>query len=101
MHTGTPIHLPVLVKDPVDLFGQVAIFSLVGTRFSGAPLIIPTDTDSKRSAQRADRILLAVLGDEWITQSWLREKMAKAFFRMSRSCLVTSNSRFIRRISSS
>jgi len=67
MYSRTAIDLPVLVKDAMDLFGQIAIFPLVGGRLALAPVIIPTHTHSQRSAQRRDRILLAVFSNEGIT----------------------------------
>lgn len=85
MHARTAIDLPVFVKDARDLFGQFAIFPLVGAGLVLTPFIVAAHTHSQRSAQCRDRILLAVLGNERITQGWLREKVAKAFFKMSRS----------------
>jgi hypothetical protein len=67
MHPRTAIDLPVLVKDAMDLSGQFAIFPLVGAGLALTPFIVPTHTHSQRSAQRRDRILLAVFGNEWIT----------------------------------
>ena len=66
MHPRTPIDLPVLVKDVMDLFGQFAIFSLVGARLALTPFIVAAHTYSQRAAQRRDRVLLAVLGYERI-----------------------------------
>src|SRR5947209_12001209 len=43
---------------------------------------------------------MLVLCDEPVFHCWPREKMPMAFFRMSRSCFTTSNSRLRRRISS-
>jgi hypothetical protein len=40
------------------------------------------------------RIFLLVISDELILQSWVREKMLMAFFRISRSCCTRSNSRY-------
>ena len=101
MDSWTAIDLPVFVKDAMDLSGEFAIFSLMGARLALAPFIIPTHAHSQCAAQRRDRILLAVLGKEHITQDYWRQKMAKAVFKLSRSCRVTSSSRFNRRSSSS
>jgi len=65
-------------------------------RPSAFPGIIATLGDRERLAEHGDRVLLAVLGNEWEAQSWLREKMPSAFFRMSRSWRSVSTSRFNR-----
>jgi hypothetical protein len=45
------------------------------------------------SVHKNNSILLLMLSNELILQSWLREKMLMAFFKISRSCRTRSNSR--------
>jgi Fe-S-cluster-containing dehydrogenase component len=45
--------------------------------------IIAALGDLKRLAEHRDRVVMAVLGKERKAQSWLREKMPSAFFRIS------------------
>lgn len=85
MNPGTAIHATKGMKETVDLAGQLAIFSLMGAGFAVAPIVIPADADLEDPAHGTHRIQLRMLCDEWITQSWLREKMDKAFFKISRS----------------
>jgi hypothetical protein len=49
------------------------------------PGIIAAFGDLKRLAEHSDRVRLVMLGNERKGQSWLREKMPSAFFRISRS----------------
>src|SRR5262249_6541051 len=73
----------------------------MGTGLAVEPVVVATDTDLHDPAHRAHRIEPGMFGHERIAQLWAREKMARAFFKMSRSCRVTSSSRFKRRIASS
>jgi len=66
MHPRTGIRLLVLMKDAMDLSGQFAIFPLVGARLALTPVTVATHAHSQRTAQRRDRVLLAVLGYERI-----------------------------------
>jgi hypothetical protein len=72
-------------EDLLDVGRQTGIFSAMLARLSAFPGIIATLGDLERLAEHRDRILLAVLGNERKAQSWLREKMPSAFFRISRS----------------
>ena len=85
MNPRTAIHASKGMKETVDLSGQFAIFSLMCARFAVSPVVIPTHTDFQNPAHRAHRILASMLCNERIAQSGLREKMAKAFFKTSRS----------------
>lgn len=49
---------------------------------------------------QAHRILLSMVFAEVKPHGWLREKMATAFFTLSRSCFTLSNSRLSWRSSS-
>lgn len=64
------------------------------------PGILSADRHFERLAEQADRILLSILFDELVPHSWFCEKMASAFFKMSRSFCVLSKSRLSRRNSS-
>src|ERR1700736_5624400 len=101
MDAWASIDAAMRMENAMNLFGQFAIFSLVGTGFTLKRVIVATDGNQKHTAHATYRIELGMFFDEGIAQLWAREKMASAFFRMSRSCRVTSNSRFKRRISSS
>jgi hypothetical protein len=83
MDAGTAIDLALGIKETMDLPGDFAIFSLVSAGFPPSPLIIATDADAKHAAHGAYWIELGMLGNERITQSWLREKMASASDRIS------------------
>ena len=86
VNAWTAVDLAMLMKDAMNPLGPLAIFPRLRAGFSHAPFIVATDTDSKGSTPRRDGILLTGLSTERVTQGWLREKMAKAFFRISRSC---------------
>src|SRR5579859_1020937 len=62
-------------------------------RLAAFPGIIATLGDLERLAEHRDRVVVVLLGNERKTQSWLREKMPSAFFRMSRSWRRISTSR--------
>lgn len=68
------------MKEPVDLPGQFAIFSLMSARFAMAPIVVATDTHLQHPAHGTHWIQLRMLLNKGITQLWLREKMASAFF---------------------
>ena len=101
MNAWAAIHLTMLQKDLLDVSTQTGIFSAMLARLSAFPGIIATLGDLERLAEHRDRVVVVVLGNEWKAQSWLREKMPSAFFRMSRSWRRISTSRFKRLISSS
>src|SRR2546430_10858092 len=94
------IDLTILQENLLDLSAEAGIFSAMLARLAASPGIIATLRDLKRLAEHRDRVLLTVLCNERKGQSWLREKMPSAFFRMSRSCRSSSFSRFNWRISS-
>ena len=88
------INPTILLKKLLDLGGEAGIFSAVLARLTVQPGVIATLGNLKRLAEDTDGILLAVLRNERKGQSWLREKMPRAFFSMSRSCRSNSFSRF-------
>jgi hypothetical protein len=57
MKPRTLIHASKGVKEPVDLFGQFAIFSLMCTGFTLSPVVIPTNAHLKHPAHRTHGIL--------------------------------------------
>jgi hypothetical protein len=88
MDARAAIDLPMRVKNPMDVFGQLAIFSLVCAGFPLVPVVIATDTDPEYPAHRRHRILLAMLSNKGVTQFWMREKMASASDRISPNLLI-------------
>ena len=100
MNARAAIDLAVLQKDLLDVGTQAGIFSAMLARLAVFPGIIAALGDLKRLAEHRDRVVGAVLGNERKAQSWLREKMPSAFFRISRSWRKISFSRFNRLISS-
>lgn len=101
MHSRTPIDPSIGMVRRLNAFGEVAIFSLVVTHRALAPDVIPTHRHVERFTEQAHQILLPMVFDELKPYGWLREKMATAFFNMSRSCRTLSNSRLSWRTSSS
>ena len=101
MNARTAIDLTMLQKDLLDIGRQTGIFSAMLARLSAFPGKIATLGDLERLAEHRDRVVVVVLGNKRKAQSWLREKMPSAFFRMSRSWRRVSTSRFKRLISSS
>jgi hypothetical protein len=97
----TALHLSVSLVHRLNAVGKLAIFSLMLTHRTPSPGVIPTDRHVKCLAEQAHRRLLPVVFDESKPYGWLREKMATAFFTISRSCRVLSNSRLSWRSSSS
>ena len=85
MNARTAVDLAMLQEDLLDVGTQAGIFSAMLARLSDFPGIIAALGDLKRLAEHRDRVVMAVLGKEWKAQSWLREKMPSAFFRISRS----------------
>ncbi len=101
MNSGTSVYLTMRSIDLLDLLTEfrIGFASFTGTALF--PSVVSTDGNLKHSTHQFHRILLAMVGDEIVLHNWLREKMLTAFFKMSRSCLVTSSSRRRRRFSSS
>ena len=93
MNARTAIDLAMRKVDLLDVGAQTGIFSAMLARFSAVPGIIATLGDLERLAEHRDRVVVVVLGNERKAQSWLREKMPSAFFRMSRSWRRISTSR--------
>ena len=85
MNARAAIHLAMLQENLLDGGTQAGIFSAMLARLAAFPGIIAALGDLKRLAEYRDRVVLAVLGNEREAQSWLREKMPSAFFRISRS----------------
>ena len=85
MNARAVIDLAMLQEALLDVGAQTGIFSAMLDRLSAFPGIIVTLGDLERLAEHRDRVLLAVLSYEWKAQSWPREKMPSAFFRISRS----------------
>lgn len=101
MKVGAAIDLAMLQEELLDISTQAGIFSAMLARLAAFPGIIAALRDLQCLAEYRDRVVSTVLGNEGKAQSWLREKMPSAFFRISRSWRKTSFSRFNRRISSS
>jgi hypothetical protein len=85
MNPRAAIHASEGMKEAMDLAGQFAIFSGVRAGLAGSPVIAAASTDFQDPTHGAHGILPGILGRKRITQGWLREKMAKAFFKTSRS----------------
>ena len=85
MNAWAAIHLAMLQENLLNVGTQAGIFSAMLARLSAAPGVIAALGDLQRLAEYRDRVVLAVLGNKREAQSWLREKMPSAFFRMSRS----------------
>src|SRR2546423_5772862 len=101
MHSRTTIDPSISMVRRLNAEGSVAIFPLVLTHRRLAPGVIPTHRYVERLTEQAHRILLPMVFDELKPYGCLREKMATAFFNMSRSCRTLSNSRLSWRTSSS
>jgi hypothetical protein len=101
LHLWATIHPSVGRKDLRDLFGNLAIFSRVSAGSTPMPVRGAADTDPEHPTHRAHRKLTCVLGKKRIAQLWVREKMASAFLKLSRSCRNISFSRLSRCSSSS
>src|SRR6266566_3888078 len=91
MHARTTIHPSIGMISRLNMLGKLAIFSLMLTHRTLPPGIIATDRHVKCLAEQAHRILLPMVFDELKPYGWLREKMAIAFFNISRSCDLTPN----------
>src|SRR5690242_19121816 len=93
MNARAAIDLAMLQEDLLDVGAQTGICSALLARLSALPGIITTLGDLERLAEHRDRVVVALLGNERKAQSWLREKMPSAFFRISRSWRRVSTSR--------
>ncbi|HEY1352148.1 MAG TPA: hypothetical protein VGF67_21215 [Ktedonobacteraceae bacterium] len=65
----------------MDFSCSFAIFSLVCAGFTLSPVVRAAHTDGEHPTQHADGIPFRMLFQKEIPQTWLREKMASAFFR--------------------
>jgi len=101
MNPRTAIDLAVGLIDPLDMLSQHRIFSAPPAGSAFVPGVVSTHGDLQDSTHRGDGVLLLMLCYESVLHLDFREKMLTTFFEMSRSCRVTSNSRFRQRISSS
>jgi len=81
----TAIGLFALLKDFLYRCGQLLIFTRPDRLTALSPCIIPTPSNPHYFAHLLDRILPVVLGYESVYRSGSAEKMATAFFKMSRS----------------
>jgi hypothetical protein len=94
VNAWTAVDLAVFQENLLDCGGKLGIFWAMLGNLPVFPGIIATLGNLKRLAEQGDRVLVAVLCNELKLQSWPREKMPIAFFRMSRSCRSRSFSRF-------
>jgi hypothetical protein len=93
MHPWAPIPTAVGMVSHLNVLGKLTIFSLMVTHRAFAPGVVPTQRHVEGLTEQAHRILLPMVFDELKPHGWLREKMATAFFNMSRSCRTLSSSR--------
>src|SRR5690348_5377869 len=101
MNTWTAIQRASVQENLLDLSCKTGIFSAMLAGRTASPSIIATARDLKGVAEHADWVVLTLLRNEGKGQSWLREKIPSAFFKISRSCRSKSFSRFNWRIASS
>src|SRR6185295_963004 len=90
----------LLVNRP-NLDTQSAIFSAAGAFRTPAPRVVPAHGDLQHATQDHHRKVPGLRPYEAVLHRGRSEKIAKAFFRISRSCRRTSTSRCSRRTSCS
>src|SRR5438270_10622928 len=100
MNTLAPIDLAMVQNNVLDFGCKLGIFSTMVGSLPVFPGIIAALRNLKRFALQGDRVLLAVRGSELKFHRWPREKMPRAFFKMSRSSRSNSFSRLTWRITS-
>src|SRR6266702_293410 len=101
MDAWAAIDLSVCMIDALNALTQLSIFLAPSTGSALPPGVVSTLRDLQHTAQDANRIVLLLHCNELVFHLDSREKMLTPFFKMSRSCLVTSSSRLRRRTSSS
>ena len=95
------IGLVVITMDDLDLLQELSIRHLSLAGRPGVPGVVATARHLQHLAHAIHWQLTSILFDELESHLFGCEKMATAFFRMSRSCLTISNSRCRCRSSSS
>jgi len=98
---GTAIKTATVMINTFDLFKERFVFKLSCTFRSSLPGVIGAPGYFKRLAHLCHPELGAVKIDILELHSGCFAKKATAFFKMSRSSLMSANSRLSRRISSS
>ena len=92
-YRGAHWFLAAAVEYGLDLLDQFSVSHLSLTGRSRLPGIIAAGRYTKCSAQRSDRISSTLISDELEPHDFGCEKMATAFFKMSRSCRRVAFSR--------
>src|SRR6266516_140903 len=103
VNAWTAVDLPIGLIDAHNALPQPSILlaAAAGRAQPPQPGIKPTHRHFQDAAHRLDRILLLMRSNKLVLHRDSREKMLTPFFKMSRSCRVTSSSRLSRRSSSS
>jgi hypothetical protein len=81
----TPVSFIALFKELTNYLSQLSIFSNTCRLPALSPRIIPTPSNPRYFAHLLDRVFPVVLGYESVYRSGSVEKMATAFFKISRS----------------
>jgi hypothetical protein len=101
MDTWTTIDPSAQVASSHDLCSQPLILPLALAWFALAPGVVAAFGHVQDTTHRFHGVLLIMLCNKDISLFYVFENTIKAFFKMSRSWRVTSNSRLRRRSSSS
>jgi hypothetical protein len=85
MQTRAGIRLPIGMVSHSNVFAAVAIFSLALTHRSLSPGILSTDGNAESLTSPLHWMVLPMIFNKLLSHDWGREKMATAFFTISRS----------------
>src|SRR3712207_948736 len=100
VHAWAAVGLPTLAMDRLDLRDQGLILGRPGALRPPQPVVEAAGRGIQNPAHWAHRKVFAMIFDELEFHFGISEKMATAFFKMSRSIRKRSFSRFSFRISS-
>jgi len=89
LNTDAAVGLAAFLMNDFNLLGQALIGHLARADRAFAPGLVATARNPPHPPHQRDLKFLTVISHELIFHRWLRLKMAKAFFKISRSCRRT------------